>query len=46
MCVEGGGRVELGDGELLETCREGGYQAGLCSHWKIWPFDLERPAPA
>ena len=29
MCVGGGGRVELGDEELLETCGEGGNQAGL-----------------
>ena len=41
VCVGGGGgRVELGDDELLETCGEGGNQAGLCSHRKIWPFDL------
>ena len=49
MCVGGGGRVELGDGELLETCRQPeqeGNQARLCSHRKIWPFYLERPAPA
>ena len=29
-CVGGGGHVELGDDELLETCGEGGNQAGLC----------------
>ena len=45
MC-RGGGRVELGDDELWETCGRGGNQAGLCSHQKIWPFDLQRPAPA
>ena len=45
VCVGGRGRVELGDDELLETFG-GGNQTGLCSHWKIWPFDLERPAPA
>ena len=46
MCVGGGGSVELGDDELLETCGEEGSQTGLCSYRKIWPFDLERPAPA
>ena len=49
VCVGGGGCAELADGELLEMCRQPeqeGNQAGLCSHWKIWLFDLERPAPA
>ena len=46
VCVGGGGRVELGDDELLETCGEGENQAGLCSHRNIWSFDLERPVPA
>ena len=46
VCVGGGGRVELGDDELLETCGERGNQVGLCSYRKIWPFHLKRPAPA
>ena len=52
VSVGGGGLVKLGGGggggddELLETCGEGGKQARLCSHRKIWPFDLEKPAPA
>ena len=41
MYIGGGGRVEQGDNKLFETCGERGNQAGLCSHRKIWPFDLE-----
>ena len=29
----------------VEMPEQAGNQTGLCSHWKIWPFDPERPAP-